>query len=152
MPLPARWDKYRWEFLTNWKRFVSVILLLIVFSIVELNAFFLKYVLWIPPPNSLNVIRLFLWFGIAMPALREFYQYVVDPTYTKFGTMSWLCCAIAGAEALVWLKFAKGMFPPIWKWPPEVLWSWSIVIASVAAFGFVYFGIKGAPKSKTKSN
>ena len=52
-----------------------VIILCLVF---ELNAFFLKYVLWIPPPHVLNHIRLALWFGMANVATREYYVFITS--------------------------------------------------------------------------
>ena len=36
-------------------------------QIVELNGFFLKYVLWVPPENLLNTYRLFFWFFLGLP-------------------------------------------------------------------------------------
>jgi hypothetical protein len=102
--VPTSFDEYRWEFLSNWKRFVSVLLLCIAVgtphpdscrlwsedqwlmfsffrqvSIIELNAFYLKYILWVPPPHPLNIIRLCLWLFMGLPALREYYQFVSDP-------------------------------------------------------------------------
>ena len=55
-----------------------VIILCLVF---ELNAFFLKYVLWIPPPHVLNHIeaRAF-WFGMANVATREYYVFITLKT------------------------------------------------------------------------
>jgi phosphatidylserine synthase 2 len=48
-------------------------------SLIELNAFYLKYILWVPPPHPLNIIRLCLWLFMGLPALREYYQFVSDP-------------------------------------------------------------------------
>ena len=52
----------------------------------ELNAFYLKYLLWLEPPHFLNVIRLVYYFLAGMPAIRELYQYLSDP-YVLFLTM-----------------------------------------------------------------
>ena len=46
------------------------------FLTVEVNAFFLKYELWVPPRNPLNTYRLLLWWLIANPAVREFNVFV----------------------------------------------------------------------------
>ena len=35
-----------------------------------MNAFFLKYVLWLPPLNPLNTYRLMLLFLLALPATK----------------------------------------------------------------------------------
>lgn len=58
--------------------FFAVCLLITLIEIVELNAFFLKFVLWIPPPHYLNILRLILWFFIGMPAIRESYQFATQ--------------------------------------------------------------------------
>jgi phosphatidylserine synthase 2 len=57
-------EQYKWEVFSNWKRLFAVLVLVFVFSMVELNAFFLKFVLWIPPPHPINVLRLLLWWAI----------------------------------------------------------------------------------------
>lgn len=40
---------------------------IIVIEIIEMNGFFLKYVLWVPPPNPLNSYRLILLWLLSMP-------------------------------------------------------------------------------------
>ena len=50
--------------------------LVVMCLIFELNAFFLKYVLWIPPNHILNHTRLILWFAIANIAVREYYVFI----------------------------------------------------------------------------
>lgn len=45
---------------------------------VELNTFFLKFCLWIPPRNPLIVYRLVLWWLIAIPTIREYNTYLQD--------------------------------------------------------------------------
>jgi phosphatidylserine synthase 2 len=45
---------------------------------VELNTFFLKFCLWIPPQNPLIVYRLVLWWLIAIPTIREYNTYLQD--------------------------------------------------------------------------
>lgn len=42
----------------------------------ELNAFFLKFVLYVPPPSMLNVVRLLLLAALSAPAVGEYYEYI----------------------------------------------------------------------------
>jgi phosphatidylserine synthase 2 len=49
------------------------------FSLTELNSFYLKYVLWIPPENRLNAIRLIFMLLWGAVAIRETFQYLDDP-------------------------------------------------------------------------
>lgn len=44
----------------------------------EINAFYLKYLLWIPPEHPLNVYRLIFYFFIGICGVREGYQYLSD--------------------------------------------------------------------------
>ncbi|KAL0380818.1 UNVERIFIED_CONTAM: CDP-diacylglycerol--serine O-phosphatidyltransferase 1 [Sesamum angustifolium] len=56
---PARWDKDEWHPFLGPFRFIQVLSLCIVFLTVELNTFFLKFCLWIPPRNPSSYIG---WF------------------------------------------------------------------------------------------
>eukprot|EP01113_Clastostelium_recurvatum_P032916 TRINITY_DN4292_c0_g1_i2.p1 TRINITY_DN4292_c0_g1~~TRINITY_DN4292_c0_g1_i2.p1 ORF type:complete len:458 (-),score=145.06 TRINITY_DN4292_c0_g1_i2:34-1407(-) len=137
---PAAYDEYHWEILANWKRFVAVIIVIGVLSIVELNAFFLKYLLWIPPPHPINVWRLLMWSSMGMPALREYYQFVTDPNTKRFGTMAWLCCAVCALEVLICIKFGQGEFPD--PAPRAVVWGWGIAVAVVTVGATSFFVLK----------
>jgi len=138
-------DKYNWEALNNWKHMFYVVMLITLISLIELNAFFLKYVLWIPPPHPFNVMRLILWWGIGMPGVREFYHWVTDKNCKKFGTMSWLCVALAIVELLICIKFGKGMFPI--EHPKEVIYPWTIFITLFFFWAIIYYGLYNKPKN-----
>jgi len=43
-----------------------VVLVYVCVLVVDFNAFALKYVLWIPPRNPINIYRLLLWWLIGM--------------------------------------------------------------------------------------
>ena len=58
------------------KRLLQCVVLVAVFLLIEVNAFFLKYVLWIPPLNPLNTYRLILLFLLGIPAVREYYIFI----------------------------------------------------------------------------
>jgi len=45
---------------------------------VELNCFYLKYLLWFAPEEPLNTVRLILHFFFGVVGIRECYQYVTD--------------------------------------------------------------------------
>ncbi len=49
------------------------------FTLTELNTFYLKFVLWVPPDHWLNLIRLFLVLSWGAVGLRETFQYLDDP-------------------------------------------------------------------------
>jgi len=143
-------EQYKWEVFSSWQRLFAVIVLILIFSMVELNAFFLKFVLWIPPPHPINVSRLILWWAIGQPGMREYYQWVTDPNCKKFGTASWLCAAVMGMEVLLWLKFGQGMFPN--PTPPLIFWGWTISTAVFLLWCFWYFGYYKPAKAKRQSS
>lgn len=101
----------------------------------QVNAFFLKYVLWIPPLNPLNTYRLILLFMGALPATKEYYTFIdsdESDIFNKLGPFAWLATAVALAETLLCLKFGAGMFPE--PWPARVLWAWGLSSALFVAF------------------
>nr|GMD66004.1 CDP-diacylglycerol--serine O-phosphatidyltransferase 1-like isoform X1 [Ipomoea batatas] len=75
---PAHWDKDEWHPLLGPWRFLQVLSLCVVFLTVELNTFFLKFCLWVPPQNPLIIYRLVLWWLIAIPTIREYNSYIQD--------------------------------------------------------------------------
>ncbi|XP_022775909.1 CDP-diacylglycerol--serine O-phosphatidyltransferase 1-like isoform X2 [Durio zibethinus] len=74
----GKWDKDEWHPLLGPWRFIQVLSLCIVFLTVELNTFFLKFCLWIPPRNPVILYRLILWWLITVPTIREYNSYLQD--------------------------------------------------------------------------
>jgi len=135
---------------------VAAGVVIIVVLFVELNAFFLKFVLWIPPPHPVNVARLVLWWSIGLAGTREFYQWATDPNCKRFGLGAWICSAVVITETLVWLKFSKGLFPN--PHPPVIVWSWIIGLCLFVGWAVWYYSthpptiIPTPSNTKTKSN
>jgi phosphatidylserine synthase 2 len=75
---PASFDSYIWNPTSSPLRFFQCAFVVALCLVFELNAFFLKYVLWIPPPHLLNHVRLALWFGIANISTREYYVFITS--------------------------------------------------------------------------
>ncbi|CAH8382506.1 unnamed protein product [Eruca vesicaria subsp. sativa] len=103
---PAHWDKDEWHPLQGPWRFVQVLTLCIIFLTVELNTFFLKFSLWIPPRNPVILYRLILWWLIAIPTIREYNSYLQDrKPVKKVGSFCWLSTGICIVELLICIKF-----------------------------------------------
>ncbi|CAL5209963.1 unnamed protein product [Lathyrus oleraceus] len=128
---PAQWDKDEWHPFQGPWRFIQVLSLCIVFLTVELNTFFLKFCLWIPPRNSVVIYRLILWWLLAIPTIREYNTYLQDSLFEcffskpvkKVGAYCWLSLAICIVELLICIKFGYGLYPksmPLWL---VILWS-----------------------------
>ena len=57
---PHGWIEFTWNPLSSFERWVAIVCIIILFLITELNTFYLKFVLWVPPNHILNPIRLLL--------------------------------------------------------------------------------------------
>eukprot|EP01094_Clydonella_sp_ATCC50884_P004999 TRINITY_DN13981_c0_g1_i1.p1 TRINITY_DN13981_c0_g1~~TRINITY_DN13981_c0_g1_i1.p1 ORF type:complete len:434 (+),score=125.97 TRINITY_DN13981_c0_g1_i1:18-1319(+) len=138
---PEKYDLYQWKIFSSPKRVLYVVVLVIMWATVELNTFFLKFSLWIPPPHPLVIGRLVLWWCICFPCMREYYQFVTDPRCKKFGTMAWLATAIFSTETLINIKFSEGLYPK--PTPPHIFWGWvaaiSIFVVWFAAFSYTKY-------------
>ncbi|XP_078428378.1 phosphatidyl serine synthase family protein isoform X2 [Wolffia australiana] len=130
---PAHWDKDQWHPLLGPWRFVQVLSLCVVFMTVELNTFFLKFCMWVPPSNPIITYRLILWFLIGLPAIREYNSYLQDRKPTKkLGTFCWLSLALCILELLICLKFGRGLFP-------DPMPQWLVVFWSSVGLNLIFF-------------
>eukprot|EP00003_Mantamonas_plastica_P023316 TRINITY_DN4179_c1_g1_i1.p1 TRINITY_DN4179_c1_g1~~TRINITY_DN4179_c1_g1_i1.p1 ORF type:complete len:488 (+),score=115.75 TRINITY_DN4179_c1_g1_i1:210-1466(+) len=121
---PESWTIVNWESRKSIRRYLSVIIVIICVCLCDLNAFFLKSVLWVPSQNNLNLYRMLLWVSWGAPTLRQIYIFVTDPRVKKLGAQSWIAMAILTVELLIVIKFSKGMFTnPI---PTHILKAWGI--------------------------
>ena len=132
---PATVDSYIWNPTSSPLRFLQCAFVVVICLVFELNAFFLKYVLWIPPPHTLNHVRPALWFGIANTATREYYVFITSKEgmhLTKMGANAWLAIAVVLVEIMVVIKHGRGMFDA--PWPRRVLWFWGTFSAVTIAW------------------
>ncbi|EIE75466.1 hypothetical protein RO3G_00170 [Rhizopus delemar RA 99-880] len=107
---PKEWTRYEWKTTSSPKNYFGTVLLLIVFLQCELNCFYLKSLLWIPPEHPLNTYRLILLFFFALPGAREVYQYVSDNSTQRLGAHAWLLIFNIMTETLICLKFSENEF------------------------------------------
>ncbi|ETV95782.1 hypothetical protein H310_10838 [Aphanomyces invadans] len=147
---PANWLPYDWKMFRSATRFWMVLFMVVVLSVMMLNSFFLKTVLWVPASNSLNVVRLTIWYSAGSYAIAEFYVFMsyTAPSHLpdgatapsrKLGPRAWLGLGVVVTEICLILKHGQGMFTA--PFPTIVKVSWAI--ASVLVFGgsTVYFTI-----------
>ena len=85
----------------------------------ELNCFYLKFLLWIPPSHPLNAIRLAFIFLFALPGARDIYEYISNPTSKRIGWHACLLILNILTECLICLQFSSQEFhnttPTIFK-------------------------------------
>jgi len=132
---PEKVERYEWNMMSNPKRFVQCLVLAAACLACEVNAFFMKYVLWIPPRNMLNTYRLFVFFFMVIPAVNEYYYFITKTgkeQVNKLGVFTWIFLSCTILEFLIIYKFGKDLFSQ--PWPQLVKWSWITVGVATALF------------------
>lgn len=59
--------------------FHSIFFSSVQFLLAELNTFYLKFVLWMPPEHYLVLLRLVFFVNVGGVAMREIYDFMDDP-------------------------------------------------------------------------
>jgi phosphatidylserine synthase 2 len=137
---PYVWTEFDWRPTSSIKRWFSMLLIIAMFLVAELNTFTLKFVLWIPPPHFLCLGRLvfFLFWGAV--TMREVFQFLDDPHCKKIGTQTWLVVAVIITEVLITLKFDWSTFTkPL---PQHVALAWIIGLVALAVWTLWNFYIQ----------
>ncbi|XP_013403377.1 phosphatidylserine synthase 2-like [Lingula anatina] len=102
---PYSWMDFDWRPTFSLKRWLAMLGIIIMFLAAELNTFYLKFVLWIPPEHYLCLGRLVFFLFAGAVAMREAFQFLDDPNCKKFGRQAWMIAAIIITELLIVLKF-----------------------------------------------
>ncbi|MES1914793.1 MAG: hypothetical protein MHM6MM_006824, partial [Cercozoa sp. M6MM] len=68
---PASWTRVRWEPFDSIRRLLVANFLILMLQAIELHAFVLKVVLWVPIEHVINPIRLAMWMFLACAAVRQ---------------------------------------------------------------------------------
>ena len=107
---PHSYQDFRWRGSASPRRAAQCTALVALFLLCEVNHFFLKYELWVPPLNPLNTYRLSFMFLMGLPAVKQYYEFMdtEQGDISKLGAYAWLALAIALAETLAVAKWGKG--------------------------------------------
>jgi phosphatidylserine synthase 1 len=119
---PESWTKVEWESFSTAKRYFQVQLLLVFCLISELNIFMLKLNLFVPTEHNWIVYRLILIVLIAMPSIRQYYLYCVDPRVNRLGSQAVVAVLIHFAEVSLIIRTVD---PVIWNPPAANKWMWA---------------------------
>jgi len=140
---PHDFTAFKWAGTTSFLHYFTVVLLLALFLVAELNPFYLKNLLWLEPDHPIVILRLLLVFLCALPAVRELYQYINDSRRAvRMGQHVWLLLATIGTELLVIFKWSKGQYPePL---PKVVKWSWIVGGLMLVIYPIMRFGVPSA--------
>ena len=141
--------RYRWNMFDSPKRFFQVAILLAVMFLQEVNCFMMKSILNMKPSYHLVPLRLALWGVIAIPGVREFYDYVSEPTTKRIGTTAWVGTLALAFETLwIWkMAFHGGYFRQPMPLTVYYPWAWSLCAGTVwlaMFFGLAQYRRKSA--------
>lgn len=100
----------RWKPLVSFRYMLGALVVLASLALIELNAFFLKFILWVPPPHHLNFWRVVFWWLLGCAGLREMYFWMMNPG-APVGMMITLIYVCAVLETLLCYKYSTGLFP-----------------------------------------
>ncbi|KAK2490166.1 hypothetical protein MC885_021695 [Smutsia gigantea] len=103
---PYSWVRFEWKPASSLRRWLAVCGIVLVFLLAELNTFYLKFVLWLPPEHYLVLLRLVFFVNVGGVAMREIYDFMDDPRlHKKLGQQAWLVAAITATELLIVVKY-----------------------------------------------
>ena len=131
---PASVDHYTWRPTGSPSRFLKCAFLVLCGLVFDLNLFFMKFVLHVPPSHNLCLYRLGLWFAMSNIAIREYYVFIETPDVgeAKLGPNAWLALAVLIVEILVVVKNGRGKFTA--PWPRHVVIAWIVAVTTTAAY------------------
>ncbi|KAJ1979177.1 hypothetical protein H4R34_002932 [Dimargaris verticillata] len=134
---PHSWTKFEWGPTKSFRNYLGVLVVVMVILVCELNAFYLKYLLWIPPEHPLVTYRLIIMFLFGIPSCREAYDYLMVPTNPRIGTQIWLMLANIMTEVLICVKLSEGEFTT--PAPQSVVYFWTALGILLALYPIYQF-------------
>lgn len=161
---PAYWLAYDWKIFRSADRFWRVMSMVTILSVMMLNSFFLKTVLWVPASSSLNVYRLLIWYTAGSYAVAEYYIFstftmhvngVDQVPVKKLGPRAWLGVIVVCTEVCVVVKHGQGMFTAPFPLFVKVIWGaiFSVlIVGSGVYFTLVNKSTEDKKTTKTKTN
>ena len=149
---PHSWIHFDlWGKSLKFSRFMSIIFVIILELLCEMNAFYLKYLLWIPVSSRLNLYRLVFYFLLCLPAVREGYQFISDPKCKRLGMFAFFAIANIITEFLIVIKFSRNEFEA--PMPPEIVTAWCFSLILLALYIIWKFAINSSRvESKDEKN
>ena len=122
---PYSWVRFSWKPTENLYRWFYVSFVIFFFLLAELNTFYLKFVLWVPPENPLVLSRLCFFMFWGAVSVREAYDYGNGRAKT-FGQQAWITCIIIITESMIVAKFGQETL--LKPFPPHVKYAWLLML------------------------
>ncbi|TNN17735.1 Phosphatidylserine synthase 2 [Schistosoma japonicum] len=134
---PHRWTDFDWRPTGSLKRWLGTLVLGVVILTAELNTFYLKFVLWVPPPHFLCLGRLIFLILMGATAIREYFEYLDDPKCKRFGRQAWMLSSIIITELLIVMKFGWDVVTK--PFPKHICIFWSLILTGLILWTFWHF-------------
>ena len=147
---PHDWLEFDWRPTASLTRWLVVLLVIFFLFLIELGTFYLKFILWIPPPHFLCLARLLFFLLAGGVSIRETFEYLDNPQCKRFGRQAWVVTAIVITEVLIVCKFDwHTITKPL---PSHIVIVWisigiGLVIWTIYQFWFKRFILWGQKKN-----
>eukprot|EP01068_Selenidium_serpulae_P009243 Selendium_serpulae@DN5185_c0_g1_i2.p1 len=104
-------SKNRWRFLIadGWISYIAFVALAATIMLCEVNFFYLKHVLYIPPSNGINIVRVILHACYGLLAISDYHEYRKG-RILEFPFYAIMYLMAVFMELCVIVKFSRGQF------------------------------------------
>merc|ERR1712137_574526 len=139
--------RWRWKPLVSFRFFVGPLVVLLCAACIELNAFFLKFIFWVPAPHHLNLLRVIFWWLLGCAGTRELYYKMQNPE-APLGMMISLLFLLGALESIICFKMSAGLFPT--PMPLFTKVAWVLALSGLALFAALYYPIQHHKRQHNK--
>jgi phosphatidylserine synthase 2 len=148
--IPHSWTQFDiWKKSLSLSRFLAIFLVIVLELTCEMNAFYLKYLLWIPVSSRINLYRLIFYFLLCLPAVREGYQFISDTKCKRLGMFAFFAIANIITEFLIVIKFSRNEFDK--PMPTNIIFAWCFCLTLLAIYIIWKFALTKVNNSKIKN-
>lgn len=145
---PNEWSNYKWKMFDSLSNFLGTFWAISMSHIVDVNHFFLKYLLWIPVNHWVLLVRILMVGALGIVAIKEYYMFLRNRNYRRFSSSTWLYHFLLLIELFINIKFSVQTFDA--PFPTHIKIGWAIIGAVVATIVVVLF-IKDLTKPAKKT-
>ena len=130
---PCSGSSFRCEYMEKLYIWLIIWGMVIFFTIVDLNSFYLKAILWLPPNHEINFYRLLLFSFMGSVAIKQVYEYL-DGKVQDFGSQVWITAFIIMVEVIFAVKFGEEIYGVPWP-------NWVLKVSSGTAVLWIVYTI-----------
>ncbi len=125
---PNVMERYEWKMFSSVRRFLLVAWFIFLTTALQTTGFFIKFLVWIPPPHYTLIIRVLVWAGMAAMASKDMYAFV-DNKYSRFGVAIWISHVALLLEIGLIFKWGRGVLRP--SFTPAIKLFWSSIVGAI---------------------